>query len=156
VYSVFVVIIFLDLFRFLTSGIRALIVLFFGVFHRKMYFTGKCDGPSIESFIKERKSRWEDTWPHWVDLKLQGDAAIWWKSLDYKEMMTLSNGEFEKILLDKWSHGENKDKERTKSLFSCEKSILQVHGCILSLFLLSLVACIILSMFSWLIDCKFQ
>jgi hypothetical protein len=61
---------------------------------------------------------------------LQGDAAIWWKSLDYKEMMTLSNGEFEKILLDKWSHGENKDTERTKSLFSCDKSILQVHGCI--------------------------
>jgi hypothetical protein len=95
-----------------------------------MYFTGKCDGPSIESFIKEIKSAWEDTWPHWVDLKLQGDAAIWWKSLDYKEMMRLSNVEFEKILLDKWSHGENKDKERTKSLFSCEKSILQVHRCI--------------------------
>jgi hypothetical protein len=65
-----------------------------------MYFTRKCDGPSIESFIKERKSPWEEIWPHWVDLKLQGDAAIWWKSLDYKEMMTLSNGEFEKILLD--------------------------------------------------------
>jgi hypothetical protein len=44
--------------------------------------------------------------------------------------MTLSNGEFEKILLDKWSHGENKDTKRTKSLFSCDKSILQVHGCI--------------------------
>ncbi len=41
-----------------------------------------------------------------------------------------SNVEFEKILLDKWSHGENKDKERAKSLFSCEKSILQVHDCI--------------------------
>jgi hypothetical protein len=32
-------------------------------------------------------------------------------------------------LLDKWSHGENKDTKRTKSLFSCDKSILQVHGC---------------------------
>jgi hypothetical protein len=95
-----------------------------------MYFTGKCDGPSIEAFIKERKSTREDNWPHWVDLKLQGDAAIWWKLLDYKEMMTLSNGEFEKILLDKWSHGKNKDTERTKGLFSCDKSILQVHGCI--------------------------
>jgi hypothetical protein len=95
-----------------------------------MYFTRICDGPGIESFIKERKSAWEENWPHWVDLKLQGDAAIWWKSLDYKEMMTLSNGEFEKILLDKWYHGTNKDKERTKSLFSYEKSILQVHGCI--------------------------
>jgi hypothetical protein len=59
-----------------------------------MYFIGKCDGPSIESFIKEIKSAWEDTWSHWVDLKLQGDVAIWWKSLDYKEMMRLSNVEF--------------------------------------------------------------
>jgi hypothetical protein len=36
-----------------------------------------------------------------VGFKLQGDAAIWWKSLDYKEMMRLSNGEIEKILLEK-------------------------------------------------------
>ena len=50
-----------------------------------MYFTEKCDDPSIESFIKEIKSVWEDTWPHWVALKLQGDAAILWKSLDYDE-----------------------------------------------------------------------
>jgi hypothetical protein len=64
-----------------------------------MYFTGKCDGPSIESFIKEIKSVWEDTWPHWVALKLQGDAAIWWKSLDYEEMMRLSNVEFEKNIV---------------------------------------------------------
>jgi hypothetical protein len=63
-------------------------------------------------------------------MKLQGDAAIWWKSFDYKEMMRLSNEEFEEIFLDKWSHGENKDKERTKNLFPCEKFILQVHGCI--------------------------
>ena len=45
-------------------------------------------------------------------------------------MMTLSNGEFEKILLDRWSHGKNKDTKRTKGLFSCGKSILQVQGCI--------------------------
>jgi hypothetical protein len=95
-----------------------------------MYFTRKCDGPSIEAFIKDRRSAWKKNWPHLVDLKLQGDASIWWKSLDYKEMMTLSNGEFEKISLDKWSHGKNKDTERTKNLFSCDKSILQVHGCI--------------------------
>jgi hypothetical protein len=25
----------------------------FGFFHSKMYFTGKCDGPSIEAFIKK-------------------------------------------------------------------------------------------------------
>jgi hypothetical protein len=31
---------------------RNLLFYFLGFFHRKMYFTGKCDGPSIESFIK--------------------------------------------------------------------------------------------------------
>jgi hypothetical protein len=49
---------------------------------------------------------------------------------DYKEIRTLSNGEFEKMLLDRWSHGKNKNTESTKGLFSCDKSILQVHGCI--------------------------
>jgi hypothetical protein len=49
---------------------------------------------------------------------------------DYKEMMALSNGEFEQILLYRWSHGKNKDTKRTKVLFPCQKSILQVHGCI--------------------------
>jgi chemotaxis methyl-accepting protein methylase len=38
---------------------RNLLIYFLGFFHSKMYFTGKCDGPSIESFIKERKSAWE-------------------------------------------------------------------------------------------------
>ena len=64
-----------------------------------MYFTGKCDDPSIESFIKERKLACGDMWPHLVGFKLQGDAAIWWKSLDYKEMMRLSNGEIEKNIV---------------------------------------------------------
>jgi hypothetical protein len=36
----------------------------FGFFHSKMHFTGKCDGPSIEAFIKERNSAWEENWPH--------------------------------------------------------------------------------------------
>jgi hypothetical protein len=44
--------------------------------------------------------------------------------------MTLSSGEFEKILLDRCSHEKNKDTESTKGLFSCDKSILQVYGCI--------------------------
>jgi hypothetical protein len=69
-----------------------------------MYFIGKCDGPSIEAFIKEIKSTWEENFPHWVAHKLQGEAAIWWNLLYYKAMMTLSSGEFEKILLDRWSH----------------------------------------------------
>jgi hypothetical protein len=45
-------------------------------------------------------------------------------------MMTLSNEEFEKVLLDKWSKSKSKDKEITKGLFSCGNSILQVHGCL--------------------------
>jgi hypothetical protein len=45
-------------------------------------------------------------------------------------MMTLSKREFEQILLDRWSHGKNKDTKSTKGLFSCGKSILQVHGSI--------------------------
>jgi hypothetical protein len=123
-----------------------------------MYFTGKCDGPSIEEFIKERRSAWEVNWLHWVDLELQGDAAIWWKSLDYKEMMTLYNGEFEKIFLDKLSHGKNKDTERTRVYFHVTNlyyKFMVVFIKKLSLFLLTQVACIILSMFSWLIDCMF-
>jgi hypothetical protein len=123
-----------------------------------MYFIEKCDGPSIEVFIKERNPTWEENWTHWVDLKLQGDVAIWWKLLDYKEVMTLSNGEFEKLLLDKWSHGKNKDTERTKCFHvtNLYYRSMVVFTKKISLFLLTLVACIILSMLSWLIDCKFQ
>jgi hypothetical protein len=44
--------------------------------------------------------------------------------------MSLSEEALEKLLLDKWSHTKCKDKDITKGLFSCGKSILQVHGCI--------------------------
>ena len=57
-----------------------------------------------------------------INLSLQGDATIWWKSLNYSKMMALSDEEFEKVLLEKWSHA--KIKERSKGLFSCGKSIL--------------------------------
>jgi hypothetical protein len=46
------------------------------------------------------------------------------------EWMSLSEEVLEKLLLGKWSHTKSKDKYITKSLFSCGKSILQVHGCI--------------------------
>jgi hypothetical protein len=123
-----------------------------------MHFIGKCDGPIIEAFIKERKSAWEENWPHWVDLKLQGDVAIWWKSHDYKEMMTLSNGEFEKILLDKWSHRKIRIQREPRVYFHVTNiyyRFMVVFIKKMSLFLLTLVACIILSMFSWLINYKF-
>ena len=44
--------------------------------------------------------------------------------------MSLSEEALEKLLLDKWSHTKSKDKFITKSLFSCGKYVLQVHGCI--------------------------
>jgi hypothetical protein len=43
-------------------------------------------------------------------------------------MRGISDEEFEKVFLEKWSHA--KSKERSKGLFSCGNSILQVHGCI--------------------------
>jgi hypothetical protein len=92
-----------------------------------MWFTEKYDGPSIEDFIKDRKLVSKETWPYYVECKLQGDASIWWKSLCYNQLMALSKEAFEKLLLFKWSHV---DKGSNKSLFSCGKSILQVHGCI--------------------------
>jgi len=45
-------------------------------------------------------------------------------------MMSFFEEALERLLLDKWSHTKCKDKNITKGLFSCGKSILQVHGCI--------------------------
>ena len=44
--------------------------------------------------------------------------------------MSLSEESLEQLILDKWSHTKSKDKDITKILFSCGKSILQVHHCI--------------------------
>jgi hypothetical protein len=93
-----------------------------------MYFTGKDDGPSIEEFLNIGSHSWKEHWKVFLNLSLQGDAHIWWNSLSFRKMMALSDEEFEKFLLEKWSHA--KGKERSKGLFSCGKSILQVHGCI--------------------------
>ena len=63
-----------------------------------------------------------------INLHLQGDATIWWNSLNYRKMMALFDEEFENFLFEKWSCA--KSEERNKGLFSCGNSILQVHGCI--------------------------
>jgi hypothetical protein len=65
-----------------------------------------------------------------VYLCLQGDATIWWNLLDYNMIRTLSDKEFEKVFLDRWSRAGKRDTKCTKGLFSCGNSILQVHGCI--------------------------
>jgi hypothetical protein len=45
-------------------------------------------------------------------------------------METLSDDEYENIFLYRWSHVGKKDKKRTRKLFSHDKFIFQVHGCI--------------------------
>jgi hypothetical protein len=44
--------------------------------------------------------------------------------------MSFSKEAIKILILDKWSHMKCKDKDITKGLFSCGKSLLQVHGCI--------------------------
>jgi hypothetical protein len=90
-----------------------------------MYFTGNFDGPSIEEVIKHRNSFSKEHLKVLISLNLQGDVAIWWNSLNYSKIMALSDEEFEKVFLEKWSHA--KSKERSKILFSCENYILRVH-----------------------------
>ena len=42
--------------------------------------------------------------------------------------MTLSDEAYVKLIFDKWYHAKCKDEERSKGLFSCGNSILQIHG----------------------------
>ena len=58
---------------------------------------------------------------------LKDDANVWWNSLNYDKMMTLSDEEFEQVFLDKWSHAKKKDIDNNKGLFSCGNILLQVH-----------------------------
>jgi hypothetical protein len=93
-----------------------------------MFFTGRDGGPSIEEFIQSHKSLWKEKWKSFVDWGFKDDALIWWQSFDYYERMSFSEETLEILLLDKWSHMKCKDKDITKVLFSCGKSILHVHG----------------------------
>jgi len=72
--------------------------------------------------------------------------------------MALSNEAYEKILLDNGSNAKSKDKESTKGFFHLETlyyRFIDVFNKISLLFLLTLVASIISSMFSWITHCKF-
>jgi hypothetical protein len=69
-------------------------------------------------------------WKSHLHCDFKDYALIWWKSIDYSEQRSFSEKALEKLLLYKWSRAKIKDKECTKGLFSCGKSILQVLGCI--------------------------
>ena len=84
----------------------------------------------LKNIYKKIKSLWENIWQIWVWMNLRDDARIWWDIINSKEIHALSNEEFEKVFLSRWSHVGKRDTKSTKGLFSCGNSILQVHGCI--------------------------
>jgi hypothetical protein len=89
------------------------------------------DGPSIEDILKvPQVIMGRVWWKSFVAWGFKGDALIQWKSFHHSEWMSLSEEALEKLVLDKCSHTKSKDTNITKILFSCDKSILQVHGCI--------------------------
>jgi hypothetical protein len=50
--------------------------------------------------------------------------------LSYDKKKDLSNEEYEKLFLYRWSHVTNKDNKITRDFFSCDDLLLHVHGCI--------------------------
>ena len=99
--------------------------------YSKEFFTEKDDGPTIEEFIKEIKRMFKTDWRGKVWLFLIDEASTWWwKSLDHKQLTKLSDTEFEKVLLDKWSQARKKENETHKGLFPTGISLLQVQGLI--------------------------
>ena len=58
------------------------------------------------------------------------EAATWWGLLNQKKCFSLPDEEFEKLLLDRWSHPRKQDKEKYVGLFPTGISLLQVHGLI--------------------------
>jgi hypothetical protein len=73
--------------------------------------------------------------------------------------MSLFEEALEKLILEKWFHMKSKDKDIPRVYFHVENlyyKFMVVFINKMSLFLLTLVANKILSIFSWLIDCKFR
>jgi hypothetical protein len=123
----------------------------------KVYFHG--NDPSIEKYIKIINSAWGNYWKFSINGNLVGDVAIWWKSLGHSKMMSLLDEEFEKVLLNRRSHVGKKDTENTKSFFSCGNlsyRFMDAFNKKSLLFLVTLVACIILSMLIWIKGCKYM
>ena len=49
---------------------------------RKMKFTGKDDGPTIEYFLQHLKSQYRSFWICSIGLHMKDEANKWWTSLD--------------------------------------------------------------------------
>lgn len=95
-----------------------------------LYFTGRDNGSTIEEYIKERKSLREKHWKFWAVANFEDEAATWWELLNKMKCSNLPNEEFEKFILDRWSHARKQDNEKHVGLFSTSIYLLQVHGLI--------------------------
>ena len=97
-----------------------------------LHFTGKGDGPTIEEFLQTIKLKHGRFWKPIVWFNLREDADRWWRSLGIKQLKDLSDEEFEKLFMDKWSYATKKKetKEKHMGLFPTGISLLQVHGLI--------------------------
>ena len=82
------------------------------------------------TYIKEKKSLWAKHWRFWVVANFPDGVATWWELLNQKKCSNLPDEEFEKLLLDRWSHARKQDKEKHVGLFPTGISLLQVHGLI--------------------------
>ena len=58
----------------------------------------------------------------WLGFK--DEAYKWYFSLDDKQLTKLSDAEFEKVLLDKWSRARKKENATHKGLFATGVSLL--------------------------------
>jgi hypothetical protein len=67
------------------------------------FFTGQDDGPNIEEILAFRKKQYTNLWRTWIYLCFQDDASRWWTFLNHDKIMTLSDEDYEKFLLARWS-----------------------------------------------------
>jgi len=87
-------------------------------------FTGKYNGPTIEEYIKAKKSLWPHLWRFFIVSNFKDEAATWWGLLNQKKCSNLPDEEFEKLLLDRWSYVRKQDKENHVGLSPTVISLL--------------------------------
>jgi len=96
----------------------------------KEFFIGNDKGPTIEEYINEYKRLFIHNLK-WVALvNFEYEAATWWGLLNQKNCFNPPEEEFEKLLLDIWSHARKQYEEKYVGLFPTGISLLQGHGLI--------------------------